>query len=157
MARVNLSRYDERVRNLLDFSIYLDISDDVKFAWKIQVRMFTTFWTLLRHVLLRHPFITNVGKVFGYSSIWDNFKMFWIFTVLLLATSHYVCTENSFLFLNSVIWLREVTVWKALKPALLPASPTLMPSLVYSRLTLFGLSFFCLHMPLLQRSVTLLN
>ena len=28
--------YDERVRNLLDFSIYLDISDDVKFAWKIQ-------------------------------------------------------------------------------------------------------------------------
>jgi uridine kinase len=30
-------RYDERVRELLDFSIYLDISDDVKFAWKIQV------------------------------------------------------------------------------------------------------------------------
>ena len=30
-------RYDERVRDLLDFSIYLDISDDVKFAWKIQV------------------------------------------------------------------------------------------------------------------------
>jgi len=28
--------YDERVRDLLDFSIYLDISDDVKFAWKIQ-------------------------------------------------------------------------------------------------------------------------
>ncbi|XP_024403758.1 phosphoribulokinase, chloroplastic [Physcomitrium patens] len=28
--------YDERVRELLDFSIYLDISDDVKFAWKIQ-------------------------------------------------------------------------------------------------------------------------
>merc|ERR1712224_1068274 len=27
---------DERVRKLLDFSIYLDISDDVKFAWKIQ-------------------------------------------------------------------------------------------------------------------------
>jgi phosphoribulokinase len=24
------------VRELLDFSIYLDISDDVKFAWKIQ-------------------------------------------------------------------------------------------------------------------------
>ena len=31
------NRYDERVRDLLDFSIYLDISDDVKFAWKIQV------------------------------------------------------------------------------------------------------------------------
>ena len=28
--------YDERVRELLDFKIYLDISDDVKFAWKIQ-------------------------------------------------------------------------------------------------------------------------
>jgi len=28
--------YDERVRNLFDFKIYLDISDDVKFAWKIQ-------------------------------------------------------------------------------------------------------------------------
>ena len=28
--------YDERVRSLLDFKIYLDISDDVKFAWKIQ-------------------------------------------------------------------------------------------------------------------------
>ena len=28
--------YDERVRELIDFSIYLDISDEVKFAWKIQ-------------------------------------------------------------------------------------------------------------------------
>jgi phosphoribulokinase len=28
--------YDERVRGLLDFSIYLDISDEVKIAWKIQ-------------------------------------------------------------------------------------------------------------------------
>ncbi|TVU15902.1 hypothetical protein EJB05_39445, partial [Eragrostis curvula] len=28
--------YDERVRGLLDFSIYLDISNEVKFAWKIQ-------------------------------------------------------------------------------------------------------------------------
>eukprot|EP00250_Pteridium_aquilinum_P010063 c19128_g3_i1 orf=100-1350(-) len=28
--------YDARVRELLDFSIYLDISDEVKFAWKIQ-------------------------------------------------------------------------------------------------------------------------
>merc|ERR1719201_2108876 len=27
---------DERVRDLLDFSIYLDITDDVKFAWKVQ-------------------------------------------------------------------------------------------------------------------------
>ncbi|BDA40945.1 Phosphoribulokinase, chloroplastic [Coccomyxa sp. Obi] len=28
--------YDERVRELYDFKIYLDISDEVKFAWKIQ-------------------------------------------------------------------------------------------------------------------------
>merc|ERR1712193_449884 len=28
--------YDERVNELIDFSIYLDISDEVKFAWKIQ-------------------------------------------------------------------------------------------------------------------------
>ncbi len=28
--------YDERVRKLLDFSIYLDLSDEVKIAWKIQ-------------------------------------------------------------------------------------------------------------------------
>ncbi|KAG8066067.1 hypothetical protein GUJ93_ZPchr0004g38878 [Zizania palustris] len=27
--------YDERVRDLLDFSIYMDISNEVKFAWKI--------------------------------------------------------------------------------------------------------------------------
>lgn len=28
--------HDERVRGLLDFSVYLDISDEVKIAWKIQ-------------------------------------------------------------------------------------------------------------------------
>jgi len=28
--------HDERVRDLLDVKIYLDISDDVKIAWKIQ-------------------------------------------------------------------------------------------------------------------------
>jgi len=28
--------YDERVRGLLDFSVYLDLSDEVKIAWKIQ-------------------------------------------------------------------------------------------------------------------------
>merc|ERR1711871_1727494 len=28
--------YDSRVRDLIDFSVYLDISDDVKFAWKVQ-------------------------------------------------------------------------------------------------------------------------
>lgn len=28
--------YDKRVAELVDFKIYLDISDDIKFAWKIQ-------------------------------------------------------------------------------------------------------------------------
>jgi phosphoribulokinase len=28
--------YDERVRSLLDFSVYLDLSDEIKVAWKIQ-------------------------------------------------------------------------------------------------------------------------
>lgn len=28
--------YDERVRDLLDLKIYLDISDEIKFAWKVQ-------------------------------------------------------------------------------------------------------------------------
>ena len=28
--------HDERVRDLMDIKIYLDISDEVKFAWKIQ-------------------------------------------------------------------------------------------------------------------------
>jgi phosphoribulokinase len=28
--------YDERMRGLMDFSVYLDISDEVKIAWKIQ-------------------------------------------------------------------------------------------------------------------------
>merc|ERR1719230_1607637 len=36
---------DPRVRELLDFSIYLDISDDVKFAWKIQRDMEERGWT----------------------------------------------------------------------------------------------------------------
>merc|ERR1711918_69648 len=36
---------DERVRKLLDFSIYLDISDDIKFAWKIQRDMAQRGWT----------------------------------------------------------------------------------------------------------------
>jgi uridine kinase len=50
-------RYDERVRNLLDFSVYLDISNGVKFAWRIQVscvenspfvQFFLPFVTLFR-------------------------------------------------------------------------------------------------------------
>lgn len=37
---------DERVRSLLDFTIYLDISDEIKFAWKIQRDMAERGWTL---------------------------------------------------------------------------------------------------------------
>ena len=37
--------YEERVKNLLDFSIYVDISDEVKFAWKIQRDMEERGWT----------------------------------------------------------------------------------------------------------------
>merc|ERR1711985_192547 len=37
---------DERVRKLLDFSIYLDITDDVKFAWKVQRDMEERGWSL---------------------------------------------------------------------------------------------------------------
>jgi phosphoribulokinase len=37
---------DDRVRSLLDFTIYLDISDEIKFAWKIQRDMAERGWTL---------------------------------------------------------------------------------------------------------------
>lgn len=37
--------YEKRVQNLLDFSIYVDISDEVKFAWKIQRDMAERGWT----------------------------------------------------------------------------------------------------------------
>jgi phosphoribulokinase len=36
---------DERVRDLLDFSLYLDITDDVKFAWKVQRDMIERGWS----------------------------------------------------------------------------------------------------------------
>lgn len=36
---------DARVRDLLDFTIYLDISDEIKFAWKIQRDMAERGWT----------------------------------------------------------------------------------------------------------------
>ena len=37
---------DPKVRALLDFTIYLDISDEIKFAWKIQRDMAERGWTL---------------------------------------------------------------------------------------------------------------
>jgi len=36
---------DSRVRDLLDFTIYLDISDEIKFAWKMQRDMAERGWT----------------------------------------------------------------------------------------------------------------
>jgi len=38
--------FDKRVQELLDFKIYLDISDAVKYAWKIQRDMKERGWTL---------------------------------------------------------------------------------------------------------------
>jgi hypothetical protein len=38
--------YDKRVKDLLDFTIYLDISDEIKQAWKIQRDMAERGWTL---------------------------------------------------------------------------------------------------------------
>lgn len=38
--------HDDRVKNLLDYTIYLDISDEIKQAWKIQRDMAERGWTL---------------------------------------------------------------------------------------------------------------
>lgn len=50
--------YDERVRDLLDFSVYLDISDEVKIAWKIQRDMAErghTYEDVLASIQARKP------------------------------------------------------------------------------------------------------
>ncbi|MEM9007695.1 MAG: phosphoribulokinase [Cyanobacteria bacterium P01_F01_bin.86] len=50
--------YDERVRDLLDFSVYLDIHDDVKIAWKIQRDMAErghTYEDVLASINARRP------------------------------------------------------------------------------------------------------
>ena len=50
--------YDERVRSLLDFSVYLDISDEVKIAWKIQRDMAErghTYEDVLASIQARKP------------------------------------------------------------------------------------------------------
>jgi phosphoribulokinase len=50
--------YDERVRSLLDFSVYLDISDEVKIAWKIQRDMAErghTYEDILASINARRP------------------------------------------------------------------------------------------------------
>ncbi len=50
--------YDERVRELLDFSVYLDISDEVKIAWKIQRDMAErghTYEDVLASINARRP------------------------------------------------------------------------------------------------------
>lgn len=50
--------YDERVRELVDFGVYLDISDEVKIAWKIQRDMAErghTYDDVLRSIEARRP------------------------------------------------------------------------------------------------------
>jgi phosphoribulokinase len=50
--------YDERVRELLDFSVYLDIDDEVKIAWKIQRDMAErghTYEDVLAQINSRRP------------------------------------------------------------------------------------------------------
>jgi phosphoribulokinase len=50
--------YDERVRELMDFSVYLDISDEVKIAWKIQRDMAErghTYEDVLASINARRP------------------------------------------------------------------------------------------------------
>lgn len=50
--------YDERVRGLLDFSVYLDIDDEVKIAWKIQRDMAErghTYEDVLAQIQSRKP------------------------------------------------------------------------------------------------------
>ena len=50
--------FDERVRGLLDFSVYLDISDEVKIAWKIQRDMAErghTYEDVLASIEARRP------------------------------------------------------------------------------------------------------
>ncbi|WP_008318786.1 phosphoribulokinase [Leptolyngbya sp. PCC 6406] len=50
--------YDERMRELLDFSVYLDIDDDVKIAWKIQRDMAErghTYEDVLASINARRP------------------------------------------------------------------------------------------------------
>jgi phosphoribulokinase len=50
--------YDERVRNLIDFSVYLDISDEVKISWKIQRDMAErghTYDDILASINARRP------------------------------------------------------------------------------------------------------
>jgi phosphoribulokinase len=50
--------YDERVRGLIDFSVYLDISDEVKISWKIQRDMAErghTYDDILASINARRP------------------------------------------------------------------------------------------------------
>ena len=50
--------YDERVRELIDFSVYLDISDEVKISWKIQRDMAErghTYEDVLASINARRP------------------------------------------------------------------------------------------------------
>ena len=58
--------YDERVRGLIDFSVYLDISDEVKIQWKIQRDMAErghTYEDILASIEARKPDFTAYIEV----------------------------------------------------------------------------------------------
>lgn len=58
--------YDERVRELIDFSVYLDISDEVKINWKIQRDMAErghTYEDILASINARKPDFTAYIEV----------------------------------------------------------------------------------------------
>jgi phosphoribulokinase len=65
--------YDERVRGLLDFSVYLDISDEVKIAWKIQRDMAErghTYEDVLAAINSRRPdFQTYIDPQKGHADV----------------------------------------------------------------------------------------
>jgi len=65
-------RYDERVRDLLDLSIYLDISNEVKFAWKVQVRR-VSILLIVRTLLsawISRPFILSFHSAERHGRAW---------------------------------------------------------------------------------------
>lgn len=65
--------YDERVRDLLDFSVYLDISEEVKINWKIQRDMAErghTYEDVLASIQARKPdFTAYIEPQRGYADV----------------------------------------------------------------------------------------
>ena len=65
--------YDERVRELIDFGVYLDISEEVKINWKIQRDMAErghTYEDVLASILARKPdFTAYIEPQRGYADV----------------------------------------------------------------------------------------